>query len=69
MSDFFLAYVDHPWATLECPQNVNPFGPAVWPARGNIYTNVLFNYIYVYIHTWRPKNCRGIGQWVLLGTI
>ena len=24
---------------------VSPFGPAVWPTRGNIYTNVLFYYI------------------------
>jgi len=24
------------------PQKINPFGPAVLPARGNIYTNILF---------------------------
>ena len=30
----------------ECPQkNFSPFGPAVWPAIGNIYMNVLFYYI------------------------
>ena len=22
----------------------SPFGPAVWPARGNIYMNILFYY-------------------------
>ena len=26
-------------------KNVSPFGPAVWPDIGNIYTNVLFYYI------------------------
>ena len=26
-------------------KNVSPFGPAVWPVIGNIYTNVLFYYI------------------------
>ena len=25
--------------------NISPFGPALWPARGNIYMNVLFYYI------------------------
>ena len=25
-------------------KNVSPIGPAVWPAIGNIYTNVLFYY-------------------------
>ena len=38
--------VCHPQATHECPlKNVSPFGPAVWPTRGNIYMNVLFYYI------------------------
>ena len=23
-------------------KKISPFGPAVWPARGNIHTNVLF---------------------------
>ena len=27
------------------PKKFSPFGPAVWPATGNIYTNVLFYYI------------------------
>ena len=26
-------------------KNFSPIGPAVWPAIGNIYTNVLFYYI------------------------
>ena len=26
-------------------KNVSPFGPAIWPAIGNIYTNVLFYFI------------------------
>ena len=29
----------YPWIPSK---NVSPFGPAVWPALGNIYTNVLF---------------------------
>jgi len=32
----------YPWVPS---QNVSPFGPAVWPAIGNIYGNVLFYYI------------------------
>ena len=28
----------YPWVSL----NINPFGPAVWPAIRNIYMNVLF---------------------------
>ena len=32
----------YPWVSLK---NVRPFGPAVWPAIGNIYRNVLFYYI------------------------
>ena len=32
-------------------KNVSPFGPAVWPAKGNIYTNVLFYYINCIIKT------------------
>ena len=27
------------------PKNFSPFDPAVWPARGNIYMNVLFCYV------------------------
>ena len=34
-----------PRLPMSAYKNVNPFGPAVWPARGNIYTNVLFHYI------------------------
>ena len=41
--DLFLTC--HPQATQECPKNVNPFGQAVWPVIGNMYTNVLFYYI------------------------
>ena len=26
-------------------KKLSPFGAAVWPARGNIYTNALFYYI------------------------
>ena len=32
----------HPWVSTK---NFSPIGPVVWPAIGNIYTNVLFNYI------------------------
>ena len=35
----------HPWVSKK---NFIPIGPAVWPAIGNIYTNVLFYYIDVY---------------------
>ena len=31
-----------PWVSTK---NFSPFGPAVWPARGNIHTNVLFYYL------------------------
>ena len=30
---------------LVSTKKFNPFDPAVWPAIGNIYTNVLFYYI------------------------
>ena len=32
----------HPWVSTK---NFRPIGPAVWPAIGNIYTNVLFYYL------------------------
>ena len=31
-------------------KNVSAFGPAVWPAIGYIYRNVLFNYIDILIY-------------------
>ena len=33
-----------PRAPMGALKNVSPFGPAVWPAIGKIYTNVLFLY-------------------------
>ena len=30
---------------MSVKKNVSQCGPAVWPTRGNIYTNVLCNYI------------------------
>ena len=39
--DFFFSL-----SPLSYPQKMSsPFGPAVFPAIGNIYTNVLFHYI------------------------
>ena len=37
----FLAYVTPRFSWIPS-KNVSPFGPAVWPTRGNIYTNILF---------------------------
>ena len=37
----FLAFVT-PGAPMGSLKKFSPFGPAVWPAIGNIYTNVLF---------------------------
>ena len=33
----------YPW--MSAKKSFPPFGPAAWPARGNIYINVLFYYI------------------------
>jgi len=30
---------------MSVQKKFSPFDPAVWPARGNIYTNVLFYFI------------------------
>ena len=38
---FYLNYPRHPWVSTK---NFSPIGLAVWPAIGNIYTNVLFYY-------------------------
>ena len=37
--------VDTPVIPLGSLKNISPFGPAVLPAIGNIYTNVLFYHI------------------------
>ena len=42
----FLAYVT-PRPPLSVHKKFSPNGPAVWPAIGNIYTNVLFYYVYI----------------------
>ena len=42
--NFFFAYntPGHPWASTK---NASPIGPAVWPAKRNIFLNVLFYFI------------------------
>ena len=37
----------HPWMSTK---KFSPFGPAVWPAIGDIYTNVLFYNKDMYLH-------------------
>ena len=39
----------YPGIPLGSLKNFTPFGPAVLPAIGNIYTNVVFYYINIYI--------------------
>ena len=36
----------YPWVPSK---KFSPFGPAVWPAKGNIQTNVLFYYIDIWL--------------------
>ena len=44
-----------PWP-MSAQKNVSPFDPAVWPAIGNIYTNVLFYYIDYFFRFYNKKN-------------
>ena len=41
----FLAYVNRPRGSHGVFKNVSQFGPAVWPAKANVYSNI---YIYLY---------------------
>ena len=37
----------HPWVSTK---KFSPFGPTVWPARGNIFTNVLYIIYMIYVY-------------------
>ena len=43
-NQFFLAY-NTPRPPMSNHNNFSPFGPAVWPALGNTYMNVVFYHI------------------------
>ena len=61
----------HPRATHEFLKKIWPFGPAVWPAIGNIYTNFLFYriiisiYIYIRFQAGKVLLLMSVASWVL----
>ena len=44
-STTFQEFIVTPRLPMSVHKKFSPFGSAVWPARGNIYMNVLFSYI------------------------
>ena len=50
-----------PRLPMSVHKKISPFGPAVWPARGNIYMNVLFYYIDKFTLNWRYKKLLVLG--------